>query len=188
MGAAPASREDALAMLAEASEFSAIRDLCLQLAKLETDARRAKDIDLLGWVVEMRLRAERKAGQRLLELNGNAGAVQRQVDKIAWIAAARAEFRPSPQSACVVCKKYPSLSEAHHLTPLSWQYERGNRVADHRHAWLCPTHHRALHMLMGAEGEEEQKKGRRAVNVVVDLARDELRALLSLLTMAGAGA
>jgi hypothetical protein len=65
---------------------------------------------------------------------------ERRVQKAAWIASARRRFFPGPRQSCAICKKYISLTEAHHIVPLSLQEFR----------WLCPTHHAAEHVIIAA--------------------------------------
>lgn len=67
-----------------------------------------------------------------------------------WIKAARAAFQPTEQQDCEVCGKYKSATHAHHVLPLSLQYDLGVTQPDHSYIWLCPTHHYAIHIDISA--------------------------------------
>lgn len=71
--------------------------------------------------------------------------------KSRWLAAARANFRSFSlrPKLCDVCGKYAEFCHAHHSLPLSLQFELGLEEPTHEHDWLCPTHHRWIHMLIG---------------------------------------
>ncbi len=64
----------------------------------------------------------------------------------AWIAAARAAFKPGPKQPCVVCGKFQSVAHAHHLTPLCRQVNCD--TPDDSFVWLCPTHHQGVHLCL----------------------------------------
>jgi hypothetical protein len=70
--------------------------------------------------------------------------------KAGWIRAARLDFSPGPRRPCVVCHNYIGLTDAHHSVPLSVQFDSGATKAIHEHDWLCPTHHRAMHVVIDA--------------------------------------
>lgn len=76
--------------------------------------------------------------------------VERSQKKGAWIAAARLKFDPGPRECCAICGKYKSLTEAHHIVPLSLQFEAGAIDPIQEFRWLCPTHHAAEHVLIKA--------------------------------------
>lgn len=111
------------------------------------------------------------------------------MSKRLWMEAARADFLPGPREPCAVCGKYRSLSQAHHLTPLSVQFANGllsgNFEPDHRHIWLCPTHHIALHILIDQAGSERLAASRATIDIAADVGTDELRALMDLIPMCG---
>jgi hypothetical protein len=65
-----------------------------------------------------------------------------------WIADARQEFAPGAREVCAVCNRYQAVAHAHHLTPLHLQFDRGATVPDQAFAWLCPTHHVAVHEVL----------------------------------------
>lgn len=67
-----------------------------------------------------------------------------------WMRLARLSFKASEREACAVCGQYQSVSEAHHIYPLSLQFSDGREMPLHDHVWLCPTHHMIVHeMIMG---------------------------------------
>lgn len=74
--------------------------------------------------------------------------VERQARKAAWIAAARLAFAPGKRQACACCHKYEGLTEAHHVVPLSVQFDAGAVEPLLDYEWLCPTHHAAQHILI----------------------------------------
>lgn len=75
--------------------------------------------------------------------------LERQVEKKAWIAAARLAYDPGPRQSCVICHKYKGLTEAHHVVPLGIQFDAGAKAPIQECAWLCPTHHAAEHVFIG---------------------------------------
>lgn len=70
--------------------------------------------------------------------------------KSAWIASARRAFQPGPRRACSVCGRYRSLADAHHIVPLGIQFDAGAPSPIQEFAWLCPTHHAAIHAIIRA--------------------------------------
>lgn len=74
-----------------------------------------------------------------------AKTAQRAANK-AWVAAARAAFKPGPKQPCAVCGKFQSVAHAHHLTPLYRQVDRD--TPDDSFVWLCPTHHHGVHLCL----------------------------------------
>lgn len=98
----------------------------------------------------------------------------------AFIAIARASFVPSSRKACKVCGRFESLTQAHHTIPLAIQFARGFETADQAHVWLCPTHHAAVHVLIGQAKSLRGEASRACINVVNDLSLDELRGVLEI--------
>ena len=70
-----------------------------------------------------------------------------------WYQLARDGFSPGRREPCRVCGRYGSLAHAHHLIPLSVQWAERRLRVDQRHAWLCPTHHSAVHVLIAHRRE-----------------------------------
>jgi len=75
-------------------------------------------------------------------------AAGRRARKTAWIASARLRFFPGPKQPCAICKKYVSLTEAHHIVPLALQFDAGAVDPIQEFRWLCPTHHAAEHVMI----------------------------------------
>jgi hypothetical protein len=73
---------------------------------------------------------------------------ERQKQKTAWISAARLRFDPGVRRPCAVCNKYEGLVEAHHVVPLTLQFDAGASMPFQQHEWLCPTHHAAQHVFI----------------------------------------
>jgi hypothetical protein len=68
-----------------------------------------------------------------------------------WLRAARNEFRaigPHKVQPCEVCGKYAEFAHAHHTLPLGVQFDLGIKYPIHDFNWLCPTHHKFVHMLI----------------------------------------
>lgn len=78
---------------------------------------------------------------------------QAKKDRADWIDFARDEFREMGARAlpCFACGLDRKYSHAHHLLPLSIQYDLGTDYAIHDHEWLCPVHHREVHRKFAAE-------------------------------------
>lgn len=79
-------------------------------------------------------------------LKKDADDIQR--TKNSWIASARKNFTPETNIPCKICGHYSKWTQAHHVIPLSRQFEMGYLHADHTVEYLCPTHHVILHVLL----------------------------------------
>lgn len=64
----------------------------------------------------------------------------------------RSEFKPKNKSVCVVCGKHKTITQAHHIYPLSKQK---NDVKNHNYVWLCPNHHKIVHLAIAGESFDE---------------------------------
>lgn len=103
--------------------------------------------------------------------------------KRAWIAKARKSFRPGERLWCHVCDGYSELTHAHHVLPLSRQYDLGMQEPDQDFVWLCPNHHILVHIYLstgkfselGCEKRWELDKGweERALLEVVQMASNK---------------
>lgn len=67
-----------------------------------------------------------------------------------WVAAARLGFDPGPRQPCAICAQYESITEAHHVYPLAFQFDAGETHPIQESCWLCPTHHRLMHEFIEA--------------------------------------
>lgn len=65
-----------------------------------------------------------------------------------WVATARLAFDPGPRCPCAVCLQYGSITEAHHIYPLSLQFDDGLAQPVQEFCWLCPTHHSLMHEII----------------------------------------
>ena len=68
----------------------------------------------------------------------------------------RQSFNPGMPAPCVICRKYLSVSHAHHLYPLSAQIRDQRRAPLHDYVWLCPTHHSGVHRMLSGLDKNEQ--------------------------------
>lgn len=68
--------------------------------------------------------------------------------RLLWMQVARRAFKATERSPCEVCGGYSSVTQAHHVYPLSLQFQDGIEEAIHDHVWLCPTHHAVVHKLI----------------------------------------
>ena len=92
-----------------------------------------------------------------------------------WVWNARAGLKPTDRGACYVCKKYASLTHAHHVVPLALQAQRDRMTVNHEYVWLCPTHHSAVHVFISAGPTATA-----AIGVAADIPVDELRIVMDL--------
>lgn len=68
-----------------------------------------------------------------------------------WLRGARNDFKaiiPKRVQNCEVCNNHAEFVHAHHTLPLSVQFELGLILPVHDFNWLCPTHHRYVHMMI----------------------------------------
>jgi hypothetical protein len=70
------------------------------------------------------------------------------IDRDAWIAVSRRIFSPGDREACYVCGRFKSIAQAHHVIPLTVQYDRGFKYPDQEYVWLCPNHHTMAHLFI----------------------------------------
>lgn len=75
------------------------------------------------------------------------------IRKEKWINAARSRFKPGPPQACAVCGRYALVAHAHHIFPLSLQFDAGVKRPCQSYAWLCPTHHYGVHLYLNKSKE-----------------------------------
>jgi hypothetical protein len=79
---------------------------------------------------------------------------QQQEARSKWKKSARRWFKdihqPTEKMPCAVCNKHAAFVHAHHLLPLAIQFELGieSEEADHSFEWLCPVHHKYVHMMI----------------------------------------
>jgi len=101
-------------------------------------------------------------------------------DKETFVALGRASFAPSQREVCRVCGRFQSLTHAHHVVPLTMQFDRGFEQPEHNHVWLCPTHHAAVHILIGQAMAKQKKASGACINLVCDLQPEEFRKVLEV--------
>lgn len=161
-----------------------------QLSQLPECIRRPLTSEQRALAVELISRWRAKTEEeRVTTWVINAKAYWATIDADEWITEARRHFSPGVRQPCVICKRYRSITQAHHVTPLSLQLSRGYVEPDQKFVWLCPTHHTAVHVLFSSvKRASVEEIGRSAASLINDLAgqTDELRALLDLYRL-GAG-
>lgn len=113
-------------------------------------------------------------------------------DRDIWISAARKVFAASSRQPCFVCGRFASITQAHHIVPLSFQYDRGFRIPDNEHVWLCPNHHVMAHLYVMnddrsmSERAIEARDGTKAA-LNTDLSEDEFEKMMDLMRRAARG-
>jgi hypothetical protein len=113
---------------------------------------------------------------------------ERSAKKRAWVSAARLEFTPSLRRECLVCGKFRSITQAHHVVPLAVQYDRAFERSDHEHEWLCPNHHTILHLILPSDGPPDPGAlGRKAAAPIGECSVDEIEVLMALIRRAERG-
>lgn len=71
------------------------------------------------------------------------------IPKKAFLKLARDTFNASARRPCWICGRFETLTQAHHIFPLSYQWRLGVTMPIGDHEWLCPNHHVAIHILIG---------------------------------------
>lgn len=135
------------------------------------------DGDDLRRIVEIHDRVEHRKG---------APAIERDI----WVYAARRLFDPGKREACCVCGKFKSVAQAHHVVPLTTQYDRGFKYPDQEFVWLCPNHHAMAHLFIQDDNrsmspDAMRARGRRTAALNPDLAEGEFEKMLELMQRAG---
>ncbi len=107
------------------------------------------------------------------------------IDRDAWIAAARKLFAPGERHACHICGKFKSIAQAHHVVPLTAQYDRGFVYPDHEAEWLCPNHHAMIHLFIPGDDRSMavpamRARGRTTSSLNEDLSDEEFGRMMAL--------
>lgn len=150
-------------------EVKALRD---KAEAMRAYAKQANDYDMANWAAEIRIRAERRLGEMLKEQRERA-----MVNKSAWMNSARKSFDPGKNKPCFICGRHQSITHAHHINPLSIQYELDYELPDHNFEWLCPNHHAFVHKLL----EKQNPDGTlniSALGAISEMSEGELNSVL----------
>jgi hypothetical protein len=126
--------------------------------------------------------------QDRVEFRKEAGKLERDI----WIEASRVMFDPGERRPCWVCDKFRSITQAHHLVPLTAQYDRGFKYPDQAHIWLCPNHHALAHKFIYSDQRSLTPaafaaRDRRQGPVHEDLSEDEFQKMMELMRRAARG-
>ena len=81
---------------------------------------------------------------------------------------ARRSFKPKGKQDCLVCGKYKDIVSAHHITPLKTQKNRD--VLNHDYVWLCPTHHKLVHLAIDGKDFRETTEMK---NKIIEISKGE---------------
>lgn len=173
----PAVYERATQALAECTRIDECKDWADKAEALASYARQSKDDSLRKMADRIQARAIRRMGQLLAEKTTIA-----RLTRDEWISQARLSFLPSERKPCVVCGRFASIAQAHHIFPLAAQWRFGVRSPIHDHEWLCPNHHVAVHILIGQILTKQIDASDACINVGCELAdnMDELRKAFGL--------
>ena len=118
----------------------------------------------------------------LIEERKSAGPQERDL----WIRAARYLFSPGERGVCHVCGKFRSITHAHHVVPLTAQYDRGFEYPDQEFVWLCPNHHTMIHLVIPGDHQSMKPaafkaRGETTSALHEDLSEDEFNKLMALM-------
>ena len=129
--------------------------------------------------------------QRLYETHERVERRKREpaLERDVWVLAARKLFDPGEREPCCICGCFKGISQAHHVIPLTMQYDRGFKYPDQEFSWLCPNHHAMVHLFI-INGNRSitraafRARGRTTSAVLPDLSEGELNKIFELVRMA----
>lgn len=135
---------------------------------------------------------DRKSLERIIEIHElvefrrTAGLLEREV----WVRASRRFFDPGERQPCHICGKFRGIAQAHHVIPLTTQYDRGFKYPDPEHEWLCPNHHAMVHIYIQDDDRSLtaaafRARGRTIAALNDDLTEEEFEALMALMRRSG---
>jgi hypothetical protein len=107
-----------------------------------------------------------------------------------WIWAGRKLFDPGERQPCCICGRFKGIAQAHHVIPLTMQYDRGFKYPDQEYSWLCPNHHAIVHIFIINDKRSMapaafRARGRTSRAVHPDLSEAEFEKVFELVRMAG---
>lgn len=106
------------------------------------------------------------------------------IDRDAWIKVSRIIFAPGERQSCHVCGKFKGIAEAHHVVPVSAQYDRGFKLPDSEFVWLCPNHHAIIHLYISGghlmSPRTTRSNSGRSISLAPDVTEEEFGKLLDL--------
>ena len=101
------------------------------------------------------------------------------IDRDAWIMASRRIFAPGARQPCWVCGKFKSIAHAHHVVPLTAQYDRGFVYPDQELVLYIPTDDRSI------APAAMRARGRTTGALNGDLTEEEFNRLMELTRRSG---
>ncbi|MGC2775138.1 MAG: hypothetical protein WA418_05795 [Bradyrhizobium sp.] len=119
----------------------------------------------------------------LIERRKQANPLEREI----WIKVARQYFETCERQHCHICGKFKGITQAHHVIPLSVQYDRGFRSPNQEFVWLCPNHHVMVHLYILGDSPSLKTsalraRGKTTSDLNEDLSEDEFNRLLEVMT------
>jgi hypothetical protein len=108
----------------------------------------ASNYDRMG---EPQSTKRREIVESLSTADSAEGLIRAKAQRAKWIKDARAEFNDlirDRREPCAVCGKHIDFVHAHHCFPLSLQFECGASEPIQDYEWLCPIHHKYVHVLL----------------------------------------
>jgi hypothetical protein len=95
-------------------------------------------------------------------------------------------FAPGERQPCFVCGKFKSITQTHHVIPLTAQYDRGFEYPDDEHEWLCPSHHIMAHLFIPSDDRSYEpsalrRSGATLAAIHPDLSEAEFEKMLELM-------
>jgi hypothetical protein len=114
------------------------------------------------------------------------------IERDSWIAAARRLFTPGRREPCCVCGRFRGIAQAHHVVPLTTQYDRGFEYPDNEFVWLCPNHHAIIHLFILGDDRSVapaamRARARTADPIYDDLSDVEFEVVIDLMRRAARG-
>jgi len=89
----------------------------------------------------------------VIEIHKNRKKIKKE-----WVKHARKAFKPTGKTVCAICGEHDSITDAHHIYPLSMQFDDGVELPIQDYVWLCPNHHKYIHLSISKNGHKNGEK------------------------------